>query len=125
MGKRRRKAKPSNIYRIFVVGKEVTGTSKKRLSTLKNVIAKAQEDHESSSALVRVVETMRDGTEIYHDGFYRVVGRLRPVLYHVSGDNPFRAPQQPVHKEANLKSMVGVRMNLTSCPQTITSTAIV
>lgn len=87
-------------YRLFIDGEELKSTKRYCHNVIVQKIISRQK-----ICIIRVeTSVMEDGkvkTNVQR-GKYAVVGRLRPVMYHVSGDNPLGQPAPVVRKKANL-----------------------
>lgn len=87
-------------YRLFIDGEEVKSTKRYCHSVILQKIIKRQK-----ICIVRVETTsMENGkvTTYVQKGKYAVVGRLRPVMYHITGDNPLEQPAPIPRTKANL-----------------------
>ncbi len=102
-------------YRLFVNNIEMRTTG--RYS--RNVVVKKIQSV-GGTCVVRFEQTIasEDNTEEpttkIIEGRYCVVGRLRPALYHIGGDNPLEAPAPVRHKQANLAPCMGRKIKTTA-----------
>lgn len=98
-------------YRLFINNVEMRTTG--RYS--RNVVVKKIQSV-GGTCSVRFEQTIaaEDDTEEptmkIITGLYCVVGRLRPALYHIGGDNPLDAPAPVQHKQAKLAPCTGRRI---------------
>lgn len=98
-------------YKLYIAGKETPWQDGKDSFVFRRKIKQAMEKRNVAAVSITVVERLKDDSTISYTGSYRVEGSLRPALYHVGGDNFFRAPTKPNHKQIKMREFVGVKMN--------------
>jgi hypothetical protein len=82
-------------FRVFLGDREVRGTSRYNLV----LIGKKIREGGVNPCSVRVVKEEVGKATVTETGVYMITGRLRPTLYHLSGDNPLGCPTKPVYRE--------------------------
>lgn len=100
-------------YRLFFNGVEMRAAHRYSYSTLLKKVHSSKKTCVIRVEATYIDEETKEKTTASFEGKYITVGNLRPVMYHVGGDNPLDAPAPVQHKTSHLAPCLGRRIKTT------------